>query len=211
MKGSELCKAMLKRGDKLVACKFGDYGDDVTEKSGTITLIKSFTSPCFRNYVGSLFKSAVPVCLATGKTLTHEDVGIVIPSEEKNVEVEFRPCSLWVTKSGGYFTYDDVNGDEYVLRNIVFGEFKGYEYINLLAKDLLNVVKPAVISKIVPVDSVWYDEFGDNKISVVGVKSKDNILLEIVVDVILYGKKVNTPIKISPNYFINSFKRVKNT
>lgn len=81
--GSELCKAMLDRGDLMVVVWSGRSDDnarlqakDADAIDPAINIISSFDNGYFYDVWGSGHKGAVPISLSTGLELTASEVGL---------------------------------------------------------------------------------------------------------------------------------------
>jgi len=81
--GSDLCKAMLARGDLMVPVWSGKSDDnarlsaqDESAIDPAINIISSFDNGYFYDVWGSGYKGAVPISLSTGLELTAAEVGL---------------------------------------------------------------------------------------------------------------------------------------
>ena len=73
--GSDLCRAMLERGDRCVPCDAYDGEEDWKRNTG-LGLIVAAEAGCFICASGNDWMNAIPINPRTGEPLTQSDVGL---------------------------------------------------------------------------------------------------------------------------------------
>ena len=75
LKGSELCKAMLARGDKWVVCRLADTSDEDALNNGRPILVTKFDGDFYHKEADQYWRCAVPIN-NQGEPLTASEVGL---------------------------------------------------------------------------------------------------------------------------------------
>ncbi len=73
--GSDLCRAMLERGDKCVPCDAYDGAED-GKTNNCLSLVTKFKAGMFHCAAGYDWENAVPINTVTGEPLTSSEVGL---------------------------------------------------------------------------------------------------------------------------------------
>lgn len=129
--------------------------------------------------------------------------------------------SVWKSNLGYTFAYcgcEILYGESYIkMRSTLFGT--GYNIIYAKLTTFYDDFTSVDIDDILNIGDVWVSDTGEKIIinsftsykfsSNVSVEYDHNVLKSVTVDVMLHSKKVGMTVNLTPKYFIDTFKRVK--